>query len=206
MNICDGCETDDECTTSDGVHGIVKRTTNCPQFLQQSRYSTYMMPCGFESIHPLVCCETEQTIEQTTTPEPTATTSLPLTTIATKIFDYDYDDILTLRFFTRPAVSQCTSFGKKPEFDDSVTIRVMNGIMSDLGEFPHFASLGYRKDDGGHSFDCGGALISENFVLSAAHCCIRGREPKIVRLGKVKKKDFLNKKCNPSKSFRLRWT
>ena len=87
-------------------------------------------------------------------------------------------------------VNECNKFRKKPqkELKDLLAFKVTNGRLSDIGEFPHFASLGYHKDDDKYSFDCGGALISESFVLSAAHCCTRSRVPKIVRLGRVRTK------------------
>lgn len=232
LNFCEGCEIDDTCTSSEGYAGIIKRASNCEQFVQISRHSS-VMPCGFDGRFPLTCCETEETFDETTTadvdetPEPSktadydydvfkTTTPKPLTTtdfdkgfiepstrepatttpnpLTTTDFDYGFfDDSLAVRIFTRPVVSQCTGFRKKPDIDVIVEIRIINGKLSDLGEFPHFAMIGYRKDDGGHSFDCGGALISDKFVLTAAHCCIRGRLPNIVRLGKVSKRTVLNK-------------
>lgn len=60
---------------------------------------------------------------------------------------------------------------------------IVGGTDSDVGEFPHVAALGY-ENFGEVEFDCGGALISDNFVITAAHCCNR-RKPTIVRLGRV---------------------
>lgn len=47
---------------------------------------------------------------------------------------------------------------------------VIGGTKTKIGEFPHMAALGYRVIDGGISFFCGGSLISEKFILTAAHC------------------------------------
>lgn len=47
---------------------------------------------------------------------------------------------------------------------------VVGGIKAKLGEFPHMAAIGYPDPvDKLMKFQCGG-LISQQFVLSAAHC------------------------------------
>jgi len=43
--------------------------------------------------------------------------------------------------------------------------RIVNGYPASRGDFPHQASVTID----GSSF-CGGSLISENYVLTAAHC------------------------------------
>lgn len=97
----------------------------------------------------------------------------------------------------RPAEKACRDFGEKPEEpvdynndydeDDPLVDRIINGDEAYVGEFPHFAALAYISLDNGQlSFECGGALISRDFVLTAAHCCSKvQRMPILVRLGKV---------------------
>jgi hypothetical protein len=156
----EACEKSDVCTTSNGNPGIVKDAGDCKFFLSVSRKArSRFMPCGFEGSIPLVCCPTECPSKVSTR-------------------------------FLRKAIDECTKFGKKPEEENFVgdLFRVTNGKRSEVGEFPHFAQLGYLRDNDEIGFDCGGALISSNFVLTAAHCVRRTRQPKVVRLGKVKLK------------------
>ncbi|KYN33194.1 Serine protease snake [Trachymyrmex septentrionalis] len=44
---------------------------------------------------------------------------------------------------------------------------IIGGIQAKRAEFPHMAVIGYGKDV---SWQCGGSIISENFILTAAHC------------------------------------
>lgn len=62
----------------------------------------------------------------------------------------------------------------------------VGGVEAKIGEFPHMAAIGWRttKKNRRYDFKCGGSLISDNFVLTAAHCNSKdGSAPVIVRLG-----------------------
>lgn len=47
---------------------------------------------------------------------------------------------------------------------------IVGGVEAKVKEFPHMAAIAYQQPNGGLRFGCGASLISERFLLSAAHC------------------------------------
>ncbi|KAJ3656634.1 hypothetical protein Zmor_015693 [Zophobas morio] len=64
--------------------------------------------------------------------------------------------------------------------------RVVGGVPTGRTDFPHMAALGYPIESSDkYRWLCGGSVISEQYILTAAHCLfsIIGGEPKVVLLG-----------------------
>lgn len=66
----------------------------------------------------------------------------------------------------------------------TLTLMVVGGIKTEAKEFPHMALLGFGPEDN-ISWRCGGTLISDKFVMTAAHCVYTSDmgEVSFVRLG-----------------------
>ncbi|CAD7084454.1 unnamed protein product [Hermetia illucens] len=61
---------------------------------------------------------------------------------------------------------------------------IVGGSPTQIGEFPFMAALGWPSTTGSYDYNCGGSLISEYFVVTAAHCASsRGVQPTVVKLG-----------------------
>lgn len=90
--------------------------------------------------------------------------------------------------FNRISVSTLTLTPTVVSFEvpkcDNIIKLIVGGNVTKPGEFPHMAAIGWRLG-GEISFNCGGSLISNQFLLTAAHCYVEidGQFPSMVRLG-----------------------
>ncbi|KAK2721773.1 hypothetical protein QYM36_003924, partial [Artemia franciscana] len=92
-------------------------------------------------------------------------------------------------FFQQQQVNQqqnAKPFGLPRECGISrfLSTRIVGGKESQPGSWPWMAALVYRLPDGALFFGCGGALVTNRHVITAAHCTSDGEDfLKYVRLG-----------------------
>lgn len=68
----------------------------------------------------------------------------------------------------RKALADSAACGKVP----SAQNRIVGGQAADIGQYPWLANLGYAlaSEPNNVQFKCGGALVGDRYVITAAHC------------------------------------
>ncbi|XP_017106428.3 trypsin-1-like [Drosophila bipectinata] len=170
----------DECFTDDSqrTKGNCRRMEECPSAMKkwiEKRESP--KTCYFVKFDHFVCCEPE-------TPLPEISTTVPPETLPPTANPYTAAPLIKRR--SQEACEIYNRVDPLNENDIALVIQVVGGTATRYREFPFMAALGWRSnfDDKIIYYRCGGALISERFVLTAAHCIdFGGDPPNQVRLG-----------------------
>lgn len=177
------CNTQDEgeaCITDNNSSGICKLLQQCPSVYEDLlKGLTLHKICGYLHFDPVVCCPN---IKKTSTATSTTTKTITTTTkksIITTLLPF------TAKMKTRAKCEEYSRYvytteyppilinEKKPINKTLCDIKdrklIVGGTKAKAKEFPHMAAIGFDTLDG-IVWACGGTLISEKFVLTAAHC------------------------------------
>ncbi|KRT82329.1 Trypsin, partial [Oryctes borbonicus] len=159
------------CEEQNGVKGICRLYFNCSTAIKEVAANKRPKICSFEGLVPIVCCvegNYSQRDKDSVLAALVNAWNLPT------ILPFDENN-LSLR--------KCREFHTVKE--DYPPFGFVGGINSLAKEFPHMALLGYG-DPNDIQWECGGSLISEEFVLTAAHCLYsRLGGLKFIRLGEL---------------------
>ncbi|XP_072376127.1 phenoloxidase-activating enzyme 1-like [Diabrotica undecimpunctata] len=113
--------------------------------------------CGFKGNTPYVCCS-----RPTTIPLETTTEYKTVSPFSTHVSDR-FSDSLTKHYNYRLLPQNICGVV-------STGSRITNGQTAGLNEYPWMALIFYNSSDGIIDFRCGGSVINDRYVLTAAHC------------------------------------
>ncbi|XP_037049476.1 serine protease snake-like isoform X2 [Bradysia coprophila] len=168
-------QTVEQCTARSGEPGECVKITECIPIQNDIRKQIVShVVCGYDGHLQIVCCPIAAQPVATTTNRPISDRIS-----ARKCDEYNefsYNKISVSRPPVEMKVSNCAHIA---------TPLILGGTEAKLREFPHMALIGFGDDDGTIYWDCGGTLVSEQFVLSAAQCInsLSYGPAKYVRLG-----------------------
>lgn len=160
----------DKCQVKNGPGGICRSLADCPEAIANIRKGIHPQKCRFQGTQVIVCCPEPEA------PEPES----PVVTEVTKVVEVTKPTKLarTPGVISEQKCQEYTKYIRKIETDLDVTLKakcqllvfqhIAGGQPAERGEFPHLVQFGYEYR--GIFWTCGGSLISEQYVLTAAHC------------------------------------
>ncbi|XP_012136192.2 trypsin-7 [Megachile rotundata] len=152
--ICQG----DPCTIN-GSPGRGTYMRQCKSALNAFRRGSPPLVVGYYFFEPIVCCplnESSPTTTTETTPQPssaaTTTETTPPPSSTTTTAPIESPEAI--------AEKECNRYNRP-----SGMYKVIHGEPAEKNQYPHMAAIYVNN-----AFRCGGSLISEKYVLTAAHC------------------------------------
>nr|CAI5841152.1 unnamed protein product [Callosobruchus analis] len=160
-------EEGDLCMTSLKVQGKCVLITSCRSVMENvkkfGKFPSMEDTCGFKGLQTVICCPDEFNVSSKIQVE------TQNKTVGTKCHEMcrRYAEHVC-RVIESPTLSLLSNFTKDCNCPFERIPLIVGGTKASKKEFPHMAQVGYRREK--TLWYCGGTVIAENFVLTAAHC------------------------------------
>lgn len=185
------------------VHGVCMRINNCQhEFDAYRKNQSVLKICKFNAgpMDTIICCPqnaTTNTLQEFNHMQMNSEDFASIETCRNRFLSlrksqksvYDLVDAILLenRSISTVDCMNIHLYGK-PQFDcNNGTLETFNYILASGEpvevEWQNIAAIGWTQDNEKVEFKCVGTIISEKFIITAAHCNDRGKNPDIVRLG-----------------------